>query len=54
MRKNQWLLLLAALALAWCASMGLFLAGAFSYPWGWLVLLVLIGWTWFKAREGDA
>ena len=53
MRKNQWLLVLAALVLAWCATVGLFLSGVFSYPWGWLVLLALIGWTWYKVRESS-
>ena len=51
MQKNQWLMVLGVLALSWCATIGLYLAGVFSYPWGWLVLLVLIGWAWFKARE---
>ena len=53
MRKNQWLAVLAVLVLAWCATVGLYLSGVFSYPGGWLILLVLIGWAWFKVRESN-
>lgn len=51
MQRNPWLFVLAGLVLAWCTTVGLFLSGVSSYPWGWLVLLALIGWTWYKVRE---
>ena len=51
--KDLWLGILATLVLSWCATIALFLSGVFSYPWGWLVLLVLVGWAWFRMRESD-
>lgn len=50
-QKKLWLMVLAGLALAWLATAGLYLSGVFSYPWGWLILLVLAGWAWFKVRD---
>lgn len=41
--RRFWRWTLAGLAVAWTASMGLFLAGVSPYPWGWLLGLVLIG-----------
>ncbi len=49
---TSWRRILVLLGLAWCASMGLFLTGKISYPWGWLVLLVLMGWSWYQMRSG--
>ena len=52
--RRFWRWVLAGLAGAWIASVGLFLAGVTPYPWGWLVGLVLIGWTVHRLRAlGD-
>ena len=45
--------MLAGLAGAWAASVGLWLAGVTFYPWGWLVGLVLIGWVVHRLRALD-
>lgn len=51
--RRFWRGVLAGLAAAWAASVGLWLAGATPYPWGWLVGLVLIGWTVHRLRSLD-
>ena len=49
--RTQWALLLGLLGAAWVLSMTLFVTGVWAYPWGWLVLMVLMGWTGYKMRE---
>ena len=49
-QRRLWRLAGAGLAAAWCASVGLFLAGVLAYPWGWLVLPVLAAWCWYRVR----
>ncbi len=51
--RRFWRAVLAGLAAAWAASVGLWLAGVTPYPWGWLVGLVLIGWTVHRLRSLD-
>ena len=54
LQKVHWQIIFGLLALAWCATIGLYLYGVFDYPGGWLILMVLAGWAWFKMREiGD-
>ena len=49
-KKLRWGLVLAALGLAWGASLALFWAGVWSYPWGWLLLPVLMAWAAYRMR----
>ena len=51
--RRFWGAALAVLAAAWTASVGLWLAGATPYPWGWLIGLVLIGWVAHRLRSPD-
>ena len=50
-QKNLWLAALVASLLVWCTTMGLFLLGVLSRPWGWVVLLVLAVWAWHMMRK---
>ena len=50
-QKNLWLAALVVSLLAWCTTMGLFLLGVLSHPWGWAVLLVLSVWAWHMMRK---
>ena len=50
-RRQRWRVACVGLAAAWCASIGLFLAGVLAYPWGWLVLLVLLAWCGYRLRS---
>ncbi len=49
-QRRLWRLACIGLAGAWCASIGLFSVGVLTYPWGWLVLLVLLAWCWHRLR----
>ena len=49
-QRRLWGLACIGLASAWCASIGLFSIGVLPYPWGWLVLLVLLAWCWYRLR----
>ncbi|MDE0153626.1 MAG: hypothetical protein OXN23_07235 [Gammaproteobacteria bacterium] len=51
MQRNHWRIVFVALVLAWCTTIGLFLSGVLTYPVGWLVLMALAGWAWYKMRE---
>ena len=51
MQKNHWRIAFVALVVAWCTTIGLFLSGVLTYPVGWLVLMALAGWAWYKMRE---
>lgn len=52
MQKNHWQIVFVVLVAAWCTTIGLFLSGVLTYPVGWLVLMALAGWAWYKMREG--
>ena len=49
--KLRWGLVLAALGLAWGSSLALFWAGLWRYPWGWLLLPVLMAWAAYRLRR---
>ncbi|HYE34821.1 hypothetical protein [Methylocaldum sp.] len=44
---------LLALGLLLVASLGAFLTGAIPYPYGWLVLIMLLIARWLQLKQGN-